>query len=69
MENAQKTKEESAGVANKQIWLKREANRLKNKEIEEDKDYFDNERRAQSLLILQKHEQIQRNLECKHPIC
>ena len=56
MENATKSKEENASIANKQIWLKREATRLKNNEITEDKDFFDNERKAQSLLILQKHE-------------
>ena len=66
MDNAQKVKEQNQTDANKQVWLRKEASRLKQKEIEEDKEFFDNERKAQSLLILQKHEQIQRNLECKH---
>lgn len=52
MENAAKFKEESVTTANKQVWLKQEASRLRIKEIEEDKDFFDNERKAQHILIL-----------------
>lgn len=46
MVRAAEQKEENLTAANKKVWLKQEAFRLRHKDIDEDKEFVDNERRA-----------------------
>ena len=66
MERASQQKQDIMTSANKNIWLKQEAYKLRHQELEEDKQFVDNERREQLRLVELKHEIIQKNLESKN---
>ena len=66
MERASQQKQDIMTSANKNIWLKQEAYKLRHQELEEDKQFVDNERREQLRLVELKHEIIQKNLESKY---